>query len=299
MSAQLQPNAVAPPESAPSPFLKPTISRRRRVSLTNLHESAAANLTRAMRAYLAPGDNFIFSGLGFETFESLAAADVAEASSAIFELDSSRIAGLVLASRELAVYLIESRLGYAIDAVKDASESALTNLESAVLRGAIDEMIAAITAAYEAANIARPSIIRRGERLGDIVMFARSAPMIVFRFRAGAADNRRSMMVAANVEFIGAVADPGPSIRPAAASRAADSSAVQLPFVADVVLGSWRSAVGEVASIKVGDEIVIPPGDEAWLSSGDIHLLDLAVEFGPDRTILRAVTGSKAIGRAD
>ena len=40
----------------------------------------------------------------------------------------------------------------------------------------------------------------------------------------------------------------------------------RLPIEVEVVLGSWKAPIAELMRLRVGDRIVLPDGEDAWLA---------------------------------
>jgi len=60
-------------------------------------------------------------------------------------------------------------------------------------------------------------------------------------------------------------------------------AAAIVPLDAAIILGGWSVTLEELARLRPGDEIVLPDGDDAWLTSGGIHLRRILVEFADGR----------------
>ncbi len=46
----------------------------------------------------------------------------------------------------------------------------------------------------------------------------------------------------------------------------------RLPIEVDVVLGSWKVPLSELLQLRAGDRIVLPEGEDAWLSAGGVRI---------------------------
>ena len=53
----------------------------------------------------------------------------------------------------------------------------------------------------------------------------------------------------------------------------------RLPLEVEVVLGSWKAPIAELMRFRVGDRIVLPDGEDAWLAARGVRIRRAAVEI--------------------
>ena len=52
----------------------------------------------------------------------------------------------------------------------------------------------------------------------------------------------------------------------------------RLPIDVEVVLGSWKVPIGELLRLRAGDKIVLPDGEDAWLTARGVRIRRADVE---------------------
>jgi flagellar motor switch protein FliM len=242
-----------------------------------------------MRDFLHHNDQFTFGGMGFETFGDLAAHDSELPSAAVFASEANRLTGLLMLNPGLSRYLVDRRLG-AKRKNEDGSAAPLTHLEYYVLRSALDELLASVSATYRTAGLRSIKPMRRGVHLRDIQLFIPDIYLIEFHYRVGEPQEGLVLTLATNVELLNAVKDV-PTTRRSSGSAEVRQALAAAPLNVEVVLGTWNASIDEMRNLRIGDEIILPDGAEAWLSAGGIRLRPVTVKMEQGRLLLQPYKG--------
>ncbi|MBV8772038.1 MAG: hypothetical protein JO166_06875, partial [Deltaproteobacteria bacterium] len=254
-----------------------------------LHQQLAAEWSQRMRDFLHHNHQFTFGGMGFETFGDLAAHDSELPSAAVFANEANRLTGLLMLNPELSRYLVDRRLGIQ-RTNEDGSTAPLTHLEYYVLRSALDELLASVSAAYGIAGLGPIKPIRRGIHLGDMQLFTPDIYLVEFHYRVGEPQDGLILTLATNVELLNAVKDAPTVIRPAENPEVRQALAAASLNI-EVVLGTWNATIDELRNLRAGDEIILPHGAQAWLSAGGIRLRPVTVKTVQSRLLLQPSKG--------
>jgi hypothetical protein len=144
---------------------------------------------------------------------------------------------------------------------------------------------------YRARGLGAPASLHHGERLSDNLLLSPDDRMVLFRFGPGRGARGRAITVGAKVEIVDTIEESSRYGRaPASASTAKRAAA--LPVGVDLVLGSWNAPLEDLATLRPGDLIVLPEGDDAWLASGTVELRRVRVTVSGRKMIIAPMEGS-------
>ena len=263
---------IAPAAESPRKYelWRPIIQPQRRHIFERIHNRIAESWSHAMAGYL-PGDKrFEFEGLGFEVFRDFNAHQGEGSQVVVFGVEQAQVTGFLLMSGVVARSLVDARLGIKTSEMPDTKPS-FTRIEMGVVREAIRVMLARLGESYAEVGLGRLSGIRDCERLGDTLMFAPEDYLAVLRFRIGTAADAQRVTVALSSGAINAVHENQHIAR---RQRANDVERIagQLPVIVDVVLGAWKTSIGEINRLRPGDQIVLPDGEDGWLAADNVRL---------------------------
>jgi Type III flagellar switch regulator (C-ring) FliN C-term len=256
----------------------PVIPAERKRALLELHQQVAEKWTQNLRASSRQGDKIKLAGFTFESADRLAAEQTDGSSVTLFAADGTRMAGCVLVSASLSAYFASYKVE--IDKPDNSSPSVvrLTRLETMVARGAIEGLVTQLIECYGRAGIPNLKSTGRDEGLKSTPLFGSQDYLAVCRYGLGDPEKELSVTVALNIDLVDAIRVNPTITRAPVASPRVGRFAEAVPVEATIVLGSWRVPVGELAGLKLGDEIVLPAGDDAWLEVAGIPIRAVRVE---------------------
>ncbi len=277
---------VAPSSHAPRKYelWRPIIQPQRRVVFERIHNRIAEAWSHSMRGYL-PGDKrFEFEAMGFEVFRDFN-SDQAEGSQiVVFAIEQAQVSGFLMVSGVVARTLADTRLGIKPSPTQ-APKPNFTRIETGVVREAIRTMLARLSETYLEVGLGAIGGVRECDRLGDTLMFAPEDYLVVLRFRIGAASDGLRITVALSSNAINAVRE---SQHVTVVKQASDLERIagQLPLKVEVVLGAWKTSIRELRQLRVGDQIVLPDGEDGWLAAGDVRLRNGKIAFAGGKTTI-------------
>lgn len=274
------------PSSAQTPrkyeLWRPIIQPQRRLVFERMHNRIAEAWSHSMRGYLSGDKRFEFEAMGFEVFRDFD-NDQSEASQVVvFAIEQAQVGGFLMVSNAVARTLVDTRLGIKLSP-NQAPTPKFTRIETGVLREAIRTMLARLSETYSEVGLGQVGGIRECERLGDTLMFAPEDYLAVLRFRIGAAAEGLRITVALSSNAINAVHE-GQHVAVVKQASDLERIAGQLPLKVDVVLGAWKTSIRELSRLRVGDQIVLPDGEDGWLAAGEVRLRNGKIEFTGGKT---------------
>ena len=262
----------------------PTLSHERRQKILEVHHQAAAVLSRAMREHLGEGDRLFFEGLSFATFREVCALEEAGALTAAFALEAPKAAGLMIANPGLTAYLARAFLGRKTAPADVSSQSLLTRLERSIAANALKTLTNHLSVFYAGVGLYGLQCSSTGEPMAGLLRFNPDDYLALLRLRLGAMEPAMQLTIAAGMAFLTAFhPDDTTEARVSAAVPEVVRATAGAPLDAAIVLGSWNVSLGELMELRIGDEIVLPEGDNAWLVCSGIRLLNVRLEFTPKR----------------
>lgn len=266
-------------EFKPYELWRPIIRPRRRHTLERIHANLAEDWSTALRDFLERGEQFEFVGLSFENFQNICDGDAVDCQTASIAIEKTEIVGFLLLDNRQARSLIDARLGMGDRSADSGAKAGFSRIESAILRDAIGTMLARLGNAYAGAGLGRLVVTRQGERLKDTVVFGPQDYLVILRFRVGGAPNPPTITVALSSNIINAVRDFAGADRGSGGSERMRAVTSEVPIAVDLVLGSWTASIAELRRIRVGDGIVLPDGEDAWLAVSGVRLAKVSVRF--------------------
>ncbi len=283
---------VAPSGQAPRKYelWRPIIQPQRRLVFERIHNRIAEAWSHSMRGYLSGDKRFEFEAMGFEVFRDFNSDQAEDAQVVVFAIEQAQVSGFLMLTNTVARTLVDTRLGIkpspkpAPDQVPDqAPKMTFTRIEMGVVREAIRSMLARLSETYMEVGLGQIGAVRDCERLGDTLMFAPEDYLAVLRFRIGAAADGLRVTVALSSNAINAVHE-GQHVAVVKQASDLERIAGQLPLKVDVVLGAWKTSIRELRQLRVGDQIVLPDGEDGWLAAGEVRLRNGKIQFAGGRT---------------
>jgi len=281
---------------------RPWVHPWRRQLLLQLHQQLAAEWSEQMCEYLRKGDQFRFCSFGIESCGQCPELKGESACRSVFSFDGSALIGVIGLSEELARYLVDRQLGEASNrrpGEKPAAEktdgdrqrpASFTRLESALLKKSLASLLHKAGTVYAAAGLGVPKAIDRAERVQARLGLLPDDPVIVFRYQVGEADSPLNLFIASTAALIDAVQEaPHPS-QPGTHHAVLAATTAQLDV--KLVLGNWNVTIEELSDLRIGDEIVLPNGADAWLAAGSIPVKRVRMKLSEDRIIVALKGGS-------
>lgn len=279
-------SAILPRDIEPRPYelWRPVLHPERRRTFENLHRGLAADWSRALRDKLANSDAVEFEGIGFESFERLAASAPPGTYVVALRLEGTQTPGLLAVSPEAARYFIDTRLGIARgdEAVRDGA--CFSRIETALLREILTTITRRTEPAYQEAGIGQLRLVGFAEQMQGVLPFVAEDYLMVFRFRVGNPPDPRKLTVAFKTEIVNCIHDPAPATR--RDSRIVAELAAAIPLEVEVVLGAWKAPLGELVTLEPGEAMVLPSGEDAWLLAQGVRVTAARVEFDGGRVMV-------------
>ena len=232
-----------------------------------------------MREHLREGDSFSFEGLSLETFRALSAQPEAGSVAAQFTFEEQRIDGFVRADAHLAAYLAHACFNAKAPPTDEGNPAPLTRLESVMAGRAITNLTRHLGEVYAGAGLGRMRSAMAGARMGDAGQFNPDDFMVVFRYQLGDPERGMHLTIATGTGLLAAMREDQSATKKAPESTEHKQMAVAVPVMAAIVIGVWTVSLAELAQVRVGDEIVLPDGDDAWIASGGVRLQAARVEL--------------------
>jgi len=286
---------IPPSAQAPRKYelWRPIIQQQRRMIFERIHNRIAESWSHSMRGYL-PGDKrFEFEALGFEVFRDFNTHQSESSQVVVFAIEQARVIGFLMLSGATARTLVDSRLGIK-PSVNQEPKPTFTRIEIGVVREAIRVMLARLSETYLEVGLGRIAGVRDCERLGDTLMFAPEDYLAVLRFRIGAAADGLRITVALSSNAINAVHE-NQHIAVLRQASNLERIAGQLPVKVDVVLGVWKTSIHELKRLRVGDQIVLPDGEDGWLAADNVRLRSGRIEFTGSTTTVEVKRSARRL----
>jgi flagellar motor switch protein FliM len=263
---------------------RPIIQPRRRVVFERMHNRVAEAWSHSMRGYLSGDKHFEFEAMGFEVFRDFSSEQAEASQIVVFAIEQAQVGGFLMVSNVVARTLVDTRLGIK-PSPNQAPKATFTRIEMGVLREAIRTMLARLSETYSEVSLGQVGGIRECEHLDDTLMFAPEDYLAVLRFRIGTASDGLRVTVALSSNAINAVHE-GQQVAVVKHTSDLERVAGQLPLKLDVVLGAWKTSIRELSRLRVGDQIVLPDGEDGWLAAGEVRLRNGKIEFTGGKTTI-------------
>jgi flagellar motor switch protein FliM len=252
---------------------QPFVRREQRLAFEAIHRAVAQTWSNAIAQYLPGGGALEFEGVDFAGFASVSLDQSPCAQLAMFAIAATPpVSGLLMISGALAKYLISRRLGLK-PATPDKIAAPFTRIEASIARETMRGLLARLREAYLAAKLGSIGDLRFCNGPVESFMFAPEEPLALLRFRLGPASDDCYVLLAVSSSIVGSMAEHQPAATAQGNGRDAIVSAIRcLPLEIDVVLGSWKVPLGELLQLRPGEKIVLPDGEDAWLSSRGVRI---------------------------
>ena len=272
---------------------RPFVRREQRLAFEQIHRTVAQTWSEAMTQRANRNVAFEPGQLEFLPFSSVAPDPSPCAQIVLFSIASTPISGFLMMTGALAKLLVNSRLGLKSAAPDQAA--AFTRIETAVARETTRTLIRGLSDAYIAAKLGKIGNLRQCENLADSFLFAPEESLALLEFRVGAASDESRVLLGLNSAIVNSMSEHHQQVVAPSDGRDAIVSAVRrLPLQIEVVLGSWKVPLGELLRLRVGEKIVLPDGEDAWLSARGVRLRRANIEIAGNRATIE-IRGRRAV----
>jgi len=278
-------------ERAELGFLRTTVGTEAIRSVAALHESLVGELTDSS----AHAVKFQFSGFVAETPAKFLERFPENTFAVLFCGGQLPYAGAILFSPELGQRIIAKWFNLQ----NAAAKKTFSALEESTFWQAAERLARVFLSVYARAGLEQPRIVGRG-RLREMSDAFVSLPEIVaFKYAAEMPANERlglPICAVLDTEIVARLVRPDKDAPIVETVSPAARAARNLPIETAVVLGSFKISLTDLAALKVGDTILLPDPDEAWLEAADsVKLLPLKVEIEGERAQLHVLEDEGAV----
>jgi flagellar motor switch protein FliM len=257
---------------------QPFVRREQRLALETIHRTLAQTWSDTMTKHLPGGGALEFAGAEFATFSSVSLDRSPGTQLAMFSIASTPISGFLMLNGALTKFLVSGRLGLKA-AAPDKIAAPFTRIEASIARETMGGLCARLREAYLAAKLGSIGNLRYCDGLADNFVFAPEESLAVLRFRLGTESEDLRILLGVTSSIVGSLAEHQPAATAQGNGRDAIVSALKLlPLEVDVVLGSWKVPLGELRQLRVGEKIVLPDGEDAWLSARGVRIRRANIE---------------------
>jgi len=257
---------------------RPIIRREQRIAFEGIHRAVAQTWSDSMREYLPSDTALEFEGLDFDAFSSVSIDGSPCAQIALFSIASTPVTGFLMMTGALAKFLVRSRLGLR-SATEDEADAPFTRIETAIARETIRALLVRLGDAYATAGLGSIGNIRECDDLADSFLFAPEESLALLKFLMSAGGEELRLLIGLSGSVVNALSEHHPAEVAEGNGRNAIVSVVRrLPIDVEVVLGSWKVPIGELLRLRTGDKIVLPDGEDAWLTARGVRIRRVGVE---------------------
>ncbi len=269
-------------QGQPYEIWRPTLSAIQRMRLLELHHAVGAKLRKSMGSL----GGFEPQPGVFVRVAQIDAEDDALVLARAFSLEKAPAAGLLAIDAVLARRFVDFNLGLSAGA-GDQPRRTFTSIEAVIAEEAATLVFEALAEACDHAGLGRATLTHRASRLHDLTLFFDPGDyMIVTRLVGGPAGSEGRILIALETGFLNLLRDKTEANKPR--EQIPGRPALDdLPVDAEVVLGIWQSAVGELGRMRPGDRVLLPDPVECILRARNHDLMPVATSFGPDGVRLR------------
>jgi flagellar motor switch protein FliM len=266
---------------------QPFVRHEQRLAFEAIHRAVAQTWSDAMTRQLPSAAAIELESVEFATFSSVSLDQSPGAQLAMFAIESTPISGFLMMSGGLAKFMVSGRLGLkAAPAGKTAAP--FTRIEASVARETMRGLLARLGEAYLAANLGKVHNIRYCDSGADTFLFAPEESLALLTFRIGGAGADSRMMLGLSSSILSSMTDHHPAAIAQCDGRESVAGAVRrLPIEIDVVLGSWTVPLRELLQLRVGEQIVLPDGEDAWLSARGVRLRSASIEISGNQASVK------------
>jgi len=256
---------------------RPIIRREQRIAFERIHRAVAQTWSDSMREYLPSDTALEFEGLDFDAFSSVSIDDNPCARIALFSIASTPVTGFLMMTGALAKFLVRSRLGLK-SATDDKADAPFTRIETAIARETTRAMLVRLGEAYATAGLGSIGNIRECDDLADSFLFTPEESLALLKFRMSARGEELRLLIALSGSVVTALSEHHPAVEEGNGRNAIVNVVRRLPIDVEVVLGSWKVPIGELLRLRAGDRIVLPDGEDAWLTARGVRIRRVGVE---------------------
>ncbi len=256
---------------------QPIIRREQRIAFERIHRAVAQAWSDSMREYLPSDTALEFEGLDFDAFSSVSIDDNPCARIALFSIASTPVTGFLMMTGALAKFLVRSRLGLK-SATDDKADAPFTRIETAIARETTRAMLVRLGEAYATAGLGSIGNIRECDDLADSFLFTPEESLALLKFRMNARGEELRLLIALSGSVVTALSEHHPAVEEGNGRNAIVNVVRRLPIDVEVVLGSWKVPIGELLRLRAGDRIVLPDGEDAWLTARGVRIRRVGVE---------------------
>jgi len=291
---QREQNAAARPYDLSHPVIRPVCRR----VFERVHRNIAERWSSMIDDASAAVAKIRFAGLTMQTVAEAAGRipDASHVASFVFSRNNN--AGFLVFYPGFVSALVQARMGES-DANNDGVRQ-FTRLESVVARDLEKDFVARLGEVYRSSAIGGIGAVAPGATIADNFLFSPSEQLIAFRFvTADSSQTAISILAGAAIaDGIDASADDLPeAIRLHADENEtpARCRAGTLPVNIDLVMGGWDASIRELAALRVGDLVVLPDGEDAWVQGGPIRLKRVRMKFAPGKITLEPLEDGNVV----
>jgi flagellar motor switch protein FliM len=285
MSLNLEPK----PETAVRKYElgQPFVRHEQRLAFEAIHRAVAQTWSDAMTRQLPSAAAIELESVEFATFSTVSLDLSPCAQLAMFAIESTPISGFLMMSGAPAKFMVSGRLGLkATPAGKTAAP--FTRIEASVARETMRGLLVRLGEAYRAASVGKVHNIRYCDSGADTFVFAPEEPLALLTFSLGSAGADSRILLGLSSSILGSMADHQPAVMAQCDGRESVAGAVRrLPIEIDIVLGSWTVPLRELLRLKVGEKIVLPDGEDAWLSARGVRLRSANIEISGNQASVK------------
>ncbi len=256
---------------------RPIIRREQRIAFERIHRAVAQAWSDSMMEYLPSDTALEFEGLDFDAFSSVSIDDNPCARIALFSIASTPVTGFLMMTGALAKFLVRSRLGLK-SATDDKADAPFTRIETAIARETTRAMLVRLGEAYATAGLGSIGNIRECDDLADSFLFTPEESLALLKFRMSAGGEELRLLIALSGSVVTALSEHHPAVEEGNGRNAIVNVVRRLPIDVEVVLGSWKVPIGELLRLRAGDRIVLPDGEDAWLTARGVRIRRVGVE---------------------
>lgn len=262
-------SAAAQPPVRKYELGQPIVRREQRGALERVHHVLAQAWSEQMTEICAQSATIEFTELEFGAFAGISLDEDACGQTLVFSIEPHQIGGFLMMSGELARFLVSRRLG--LSASND-SAAPFTRLETAIANETLRAMATRLAEIYAGAGLGSIAKVRDCADLAD-ASFAPDGQFALLKFHLNGADGATHLVVGVGASIVSALAQPHAGENEGHDNRGAIAGAVaRLPIEVDVVLGRWSVPIAELLSLREGDRIVLPDGEDAWLAARGVRI---------------------------
>jgi flagellar motor switch protein FliM len=257
---------------------RPIIRREQRIAFEGIHRAVAQAWSDSMAEYLPNDAALEFEGLVFGAWSPESLDDDPCAQIALFSIGSTLLVGFLVISGALAKLLVSARLGLK-STNDDKANQPFTRIEATIARETTRAMLTRLSDAYAAAGLGSIGNIRECENCAVNFPFAPDESLCLLSFGTSVGGEQLRLLIGLSSSIVSAVSEHSPAAFENTNGRSAIANvASQLPIEVEVVLGTWKVSLRELLQLRAGDKIVLPDGEDAWLSARGVRIRRAGVE---------------------